>query len=521
MARDYTSTAHTVNTGSRTGTTLRTISAWFYIDAYDSTARRLFDQGTQEYLYYRTTNGDFAFTVDAWSGSNARWGITQPSAGGWHHLAITYDAGSTANDPVFWLDGTSVSVVEITAPSGTYSNKTSNCYIGNRSDATRGHNGAIGEFAQWDVILSDSEIAALASRVSAARVRPQSLTLFDAGHNAADMVNGGTFTVSVAGYVDHCPTGFPFALDDFVPHSVAAGGGTNLIIQDSIHGHSADNVDLTQLHQLTVQDSTHAQSSDNINLTQLHILNVDESAHSLASDNIDLTQDQQLVVEDSSHLLSSDNIDLTQDHQLTVQDSAHGHAADNLALTQDHQLTIQDSTHGHTADNVVLSVAGILILQDGQHSHSADNIDLTQDHQLAIQDSLHSQVSDNVDLTQDHQLSINDSAHGHVVDNVILSVATILGINDASHAQTVEALTLTQDHQLAIQEALHAHSGESIALTQNHALIISDALHGLISDNVTLTIPSGAVTPSERIYQIKTDDRVYLVAAESRIYTIH
>lgn len=36
-----------------------------------------------------------------------------------HHIAVSYDRGATTNDPVFFVDGVSVTVTEVSAPSGT------------------------------------------------------------------------------------------------------------------------------------------------------------------------------------------------------------------------------------------------------------------------------------------------------------------------------------------------------------------------------------------------------------------
>ena len=37
----------------------------------------------------------------------------------WQHIAVAYDASSTANDPVIYLDGSPVAVTRIDSPSGS------------------------------------------------------------------------------------------------------------------------------------------------------------------------------------------------------------------------------------------------------------------------------------------------------------------------------------------------------------------------------------------------------------------
>lgn len=65
-------------------------------------------------------NGKFLFQ-ESWTGSTALW-ITNSAYLNdlkWHHIAITFDNSSTANDPIFYLDGVSVAITESTAPSGS------------------------------------------------------------------------------------------------------------------------------------------------------------------------------------------------------------------------------------------------------------------------------------------------------------------------------------------------------------------------------------------------------------------
>lgn len=132
-------------------------------------------------LFQKATTGDtgprlFAFSnppdelrlLYPWTtsaGGNAEWRITAPAASAttWHALTMTYDDSSTSNDPVFWVDGSSVSVTEAVAPSGSPSASTEAWVLGNRkSDNARVWDGQIAQFAVWDRILSNADIAALA-----------------------------------------------------------------------------------------------------------------------------------------------------------------------------------------------------------------------------------------------------------------------------------------------------------------------------------------------------------------------
>ena len=75
-------------------------------------------------------------------------------------IAITYDDSSFSNVPSFYVDGVSVAVDEVTAPTGTASDDSSNdLFIGNNSFVgDRGFDGGIGETMFYNRILTSIEI---------------------------------------------------------------------------------------------------------------------------------------------------------------------------------------------------------------------------------------------------------------------------------------------------------------------------------------------------------------------------
>lgn len=100
------------------------------------------------------------FTV-AHSVAQGEWSTPIPSTGAWHHFAVTYDNSSTANDPILYVDGSSVTVTEVTTPSGTAGSSAVAYNLGNRDTGDRALNGRLAEMAIWSRILSAAEIAAL------------------------------------------------------------------------------------------------------------------------------------------------------------------------------------------------------------------------------------------------------------------------------------------------------------------------------------------------------------------------
>ncbi len=266
-----------------------------------------------------------------------------------------------------------------------------------------------------------------------------------------------------------------------------AAGATNLVIADALHAHAADNIDLTQVHELVIQEAAHAHAGDNVVLTQDHQLVIAEAAHAHAADSLVLTQLHKLTIAEAAHANLADNIDLTQVHELVIAEAAHAHAADNVVLTQDHQLVIAEAAHAHAADNLDLTQLHKLVIAEAAHAHAADSLVLTVAHNLVIAEAAHAHAADNLVLTQVHELVIAEAAHAHLADNVVLSIATTLVIAEAAHAQAADNLVLTQVHELVIAEAAHAHAADNLTLTQLHKLVIAEALHAHAADNLDLT----------------------------------
>lgn len=100
-----------------------------------------------------------------WSGSTAKWrGNTVPEIdfNKWHHVVVSYDADSTANDPVFYVDGVAMSLSEITAPVGTRSSDAGfSMQIGSNTATSRTSDGNLDDVRVYNRALSASEIVSL------------------------------------------------------------------------------------------------------------------------------------------------------------------------------------------------------------------------------------------------------------------------------------------------------------------------------------------------------------------------
>ncbi len=80
----------------------------------------------------------------------------------WRHVCVTYDAGSTANDPSFYINGTSFQVTEMDTPSGSVDSDASyDATIGNRPDLARTLDGQLDDVRVYNRILSADEVSTL------------------------------------------------------------------------------------------------------------------------------------------------------------------------------------------------------------------------------------------------------------------------------------------------------------------------------------------------------------------------
>lgn len=147
---------------------------------------------------------------------------------------------------------------------------------------------------------------------------------------------------------------------------------------------------------LVVADTLHDHSVDNVALTQHNVLVVADAAHGSTSDAVALTQHNTLAVDDTTQAHSVDNVDLIQHYTLTVADTVHGHTVDATVLTQHNTLAVADALHAHDVDNLVLSGSGAIVPDDTTHAHTVDNLTLVQHHVLVVAETSHAHTVDNL-----------------------------------------------------------------------------------------------------------------------------
>ena len=127
------------------------------VNNYDSTLANGWSFTTENSvtrLYFLSKSG---------GGVVGQWYISSPGINALKHVAITYNGSSTSNDPIIYVNGSSVSVTKAATPSGAL--LLTNCELSlfNRNDAgiakTQTLKGALFSVCVYNYIMSASEVS--------------------------------------------------------------------------------------------------------------------------------------------------------------------------------------------------------------------------------------------------------------------------------------------------------------------------------------------------------------------------
>ncbi|MAF81107.1 hypothetical protein CL628_03800 [bacterium] len=146
-----------------------TVSAWINADGYGESdngniiGNANFDGAPYGgwVFYTRSTNSGLSFYQTRGT-TGGQW-TCAVGLDAWHHVVITYDSSSTANDPQCYVDGLAVATTEVSAPDGAVNAVGQNFRIGNRHDGARTFDGHIDDVRIYNRALSQAEITELAA----------------------------------------------------------------------------------------------------------------------------------------------------------------------------------------------------------------------------------------------------------------------------------------------------------------------------------------------------------------------
>lgn len=150
--------------------TTKSFSFWLYPDTYSVAGNGdvIFSigGGAGGELIYLTT--DKLVYIRTHTTTSGIWTTNSniPALGAWSHIVITYNQSSTSNDPVIYVNGSSVTVTEFTTPVGSPLNQYGGVFdIGNSSSFSSPYsgclNGKIFDPRVYNRILSAAEVTTL------------------------------------------------------------------------------------------------------------------------------------------------------------------------------------------------------------------------------------------------------------------------------------------------------------------------------------------------------------------------
>ncbi len=175
---------------------------------------RIFDKTASDLVlwgYYYTAYDRFYIEADWTSYGSWYWDASSPNMddGSWHHFALTYDGSSTANDPIVYIDGSSVTVTEENTPSGSWSSDSDAWTWANREIEGRQLTGSVAECAIWSRILTAAEVASLGDGYSPLFISYGLESYCDYIRGYSDRVAGGGSAGGSPTVTDHPPMIYP------------------------------------------------------------------------------------------------------------------------------------------------------------------------------------------------------------------------------------------------------------------------------------------------------------------------
>ncbi len=158
-ALSFNGTGAYVDTAFSTSFSTLTFSAWVNIPSGVSGYPRIFAKFQETYLQFSPSKNSLQFE-HMWSGREAYWNtaVNSVTTGVWHNVAVSYDASSSTNVPVIYIDGVVQSLTVGGAPSGTPIFSANNYLVGTQNSSGGFFKGIIDNVRFYNQILSQSQI---------------------------------------------------------------------------------------------------------------------------------------------------------------------------------------------------------------------------------------------------------------------------------------------------------------------------------------------------------------------------
>lgn len=170
-----------LGTSATLSPTAKTITAWINPAAFSPTEGTIVHSGATWSFYDCSAATTYCPAISSTLGylhdGSGGTGVWRSPANAitlnqWQHVAVTFDCSSDANNPVLYVDGVSVTVTELTAPSSMFCGDTATKLIGfETAFNTKYFNGKIDDVRIYNRILTTAEITQL-YRLGAVKIVP-------------------------------------------------------------------------------------------------------------------------------------------------------------------------------------------------------------------------------------------------------------------------------------------------------------------------------------------------------------
>jgi len=133
---------------------------WIEIDAQGDTQYGRLIEGTGYPIYANLAANKEVSLESKRDDTQGNWDTDTDTIvyGTGFHFCVTYDSSNTANDPIFYKNGSSINVTREEAPIGNQLSNAGEGYFGNRAAKDRSLDGSLDEILIRDDILTPTEI---------------------------------------------------------------------------------------------------------------------------------------------------------------------------------------------------------------------------------------------------------------------------------------------------------------------------------------------------------------------------
>ncbi len=221
MARDFNGSSDKTGHGlaaEQNNLTTWSFGGWFYLDS-NAQYKRIVQKGSAwpnaDWDLEFDDGWGMVFTNIHWSTNSGAWSIPKPATGAWTHILVTYDMGSTANDPAIYVNGASQTVTERGTPSGTApANSQSTLYLGSDSGNGQYYDGRMAEFAMWNRVLTAAEADIIGAKKYSPLFVSNGLVMYVPliGRTSPELelINGANGTLTGTSVIEHPSIIYPY-----------------------------------------------------------------------------------------------------------------------------------------------------------------------------------------------------------------------------------------------------------------------------------------------------------------------